>query len=204
MNPLEQQFELESLRTSLEEAKFLLSKKESEMVQLRTDFETKLRIASSRLNSLQEQYDLLLADYHRLVKLNHELEDRLLSTLETVTLETTMLSKELESTTHQLKNCENELSAVVAERDRLKEDCSTAVSLLQANPSHFVPASKVRNNAHSSSYDALSHHQPLSLSPAFLPTFPPVGLSSAFHVDSHRDQNRTDWFQPNKSNPSSR
>lgn len=187
-------------RANPDDANVLLSKKPSAIAHSSTDFETKLELESSRIHSLQEQYDLLLASHHRLIKLNHELEDRLLSTLETVNSETLRLSKELESATNRLRSCEKELSAVTAERDRLKEDCSTAVSLLQANPDHFVPViSKVNNKAYSSSPDTINGRKPLSLSPAFLPTFPPVGLPSAFHIGSLSYQSGTDWSAANKN-----
>ncbi|VDP74155.1 unnamed protein product [Schistosoma mattheei] len=80
----------------------------------------------------------LISSHQRLSKLNHELEERLLDTIEKSSTEIHQLTEELESTKNSLRTAQQTLNSIVEERDRCKEDCISAVKLLQANPNQFI------------------------------------------------------------------
>ncbi|KAF6778962.1 hypothetical protein AHF37_01470 [Paragonimus kellicotti] len=222
---LDSQHKLECLRACLEEARAAIDKKDAIIVEMEAE-RTK---SASEFENLRESYELLLADHHRLSKLNHELEARLLendrykedcaiavnllhtnpdqflpqtSKIELKNAEIKAISDELQTVKSRLQEHEKVLSCVSAERDRYKEDCAIAVNLLHTNPDQFLPqTSKLLSNLNKPGVkDAIpvrgDCEQPSSFFqfPAFLPTFPPVGLSSMMQMNSSVDKLRHSQF----------
>ncbi|KAF8570541.1 hypothetical protein P879_04045 [Paragonimus westermani] len=207
MDSLGSQHELECLRASLEEARASIDKKDAIIVEMEAE-RTK---SASRFENLRERYELLLADHHRLSKLNHELEARLLENIELKNAEMKAISDELQTAKSRLQEHEKALSCVSAERDRYKEDCAVAVNLLQTNPDQFLPqTSRLLSNLNKPGVKNeipvrgdCEQPSPIFQFSAFLPTFPPVGLSSIIQLNSSADQLRRSQFgSPNSLNES--
>ncbi|KAF7257131.1 hypothetical protein EG68_05990 [Paragonimus skrjabini miyazakii] len=198
MDSLDSQHKLECLRACLEEARAAIDKKDAIIVEMEAE-RTK---SASEFENLRERYELLLADHHRLSRLNHELEARLLENIELKNTEIKAISDELQTMKSRLQEHEKALSCVSAERDRYKEDCAVAVNLLHTNPDQFLPqTSKLLSNLNKPGVKNetpvrgdCEQPSPLFQFPAFLPTFPPVGLSSMIQLNSSADQLRRSQF----------
>ncbi|OON21479.1 hypothetical protein X801_02626, partial [Opisthorchis viverrini] len=139
MELLDLQHENEDLRARLQAATQAIDKKALEFIDLEKKLEEERGIMTCELEKLRERYDRLLSNHHRLSKINHELEARLLETIDAKNTEKKFLCDELEAAKSKLADCERRLSIVSAERNRYKDDCSVAVNLLQTNPDQFLP-----------------------------------------------------------------
>ncbi|KAG5451718.1 Tight junction-associated protein 1 [Clonorchis sinensis] len=220
MELLDLQHENEDLRARLQAATQAIDKKALEFIDLEKKLEEERGRMTCELEKLRERYDRLLSNHHRLSKLNHELEARLLETIDAKNAEKKVLCDELEATKSKLADCERRLSVVSAERNRYKDDCSVAVNLLQTNPDQFLPqnpklqqvlrGTASRNSDESRANGDCAEPSIVPLFPAFLPTFPPIGLSSMLDLDGSTGPNAprshiqgTDTYKiPNSSTPS--
>ncbi|VDP99723.1 unnamed protein product [Trichobilharzia regenti] len=121
----------------------------------------------------------------------------------------------MESTKNALRHSQQSLNIITQERDRCKEDCISAVRLLQANPNQFLselprPASpsnedkQILSNLNSgdcsqgASSSSISSHR-TSIFSTFLPTFPPVGLFNGLQMESN-SYNVCNNNNPNNNN----
>ncbi|TGZ62122.1 hypothetical protein CRM22_007627 [Opisthorchis felineus] len=139
MELLDLQHENEDLRARLQAATQAIDKKALEFIDLEKKLEEERGRMTCELEKLRERYDRLLSNHHHLSKINHELEARLLETIDAKNTEKKFLCDELEAAKSKLADCERRLSVVSAERNRYKDDCSVAVNLLQTNPDQFLP-----------------------------------------------------------------
>ncbi|CAH8292326.1 unnamed protein product, partial [Schistosoma turkestanicum] len=157
----------------------------------------------------------LVSSHQRLSKLNHELEEKLLDIIEKSSTEIQQLTEELESTKNSLRKAQHTLNCLIEERDRCKEDCISAVKLLQENPNQFVselPPSEssspdkieiltnLSNGDCSQGTNNSSFSNNTSIFSTFLPTFPPVGLFTGIQMENNlqilqkNSLNNTDSF----------
>ncbi|TPP60409.1 NAD-dependent deacetylase sirtuin 4 [Fasciola gigantica] len=187
MDNLDLHHEIERLCSELREANDSIARKDEEVVAAETKFhEDNVRL-STELSKLRERYERLLSNHQHLSKLNHELEAKLLQTIENTTVEKKAMTDEVEAMNTRLAEAELQLSLVKAERDRYKEDCAIAVSLLQANPDKFYPQSfqPLSSTGNGRTCPGNDYMQPSTGHfPTFLPTFPPIDLSSMIPLKS--------------------
>ncbi|CAH8501700.1 unnamed protein product [Heterobilharzia americana] len=138
MDSLYYQCEIESLRSDLTTAHSIATELEAKLNDLRTKYDTDCCNYEEKIQILTERHERLVSSHQRLSKLNHELEEKLLDTIEKSTSEIQQLTEELESTKNSLRQAQKSLNATTQERDRCKEDCISAVRLLQTNPNLFL------------------------------------------------------------------
>uniref|UniRef100_A0A5K4FCX6 Uncharacterized protein n=1 Tax=Schistosoma mansoni TaxID=6183 RepID=A0A5K4FCX6_SCHMA len=197
---LDCQHELEDLRSNLATANSLIAELETKLSDLRMKYDTDCCKYEEKIQILTERHERLISSHQRLSKLNHELEERLLDTIEKSSTEIQQLTEELESTKHSLRTAQQTLNSIVEERDRCKEDCISAVKLLQENPNQFIselppiespPPDKIHILTNLSNGDCShgAHNSPFSSSASifstFLPTFPPVGLFTGIQMENN-------------------
>nr|CAH8841460.1 unnamed protein product [Trichobilharzia regenti] len=227
MDSLDYQYEVESLRSNLLTANSVATELEAKLNDLRMKYDTDCCKYEEKLQILTERYERLMSSHQRLSKLNHELEEHLLNTIEKSTSEIQQLTEELESTKNALRHSQQSLNIITQERDRCKEDCISAVRLLQANPNQFLselprpsyrdiawniwfyasPSNEdkqILSNLNSgdcsqgASSSSISSHR-TSIFSTFLPTFPPVGLFNGLQMESN-SYNVCNNNNPNNNN----
>lgn len=181
MDDLDLHHEIERLCSALREANDSIARKDVEIATIEAKFHEDNERLSIELSRLRERYDRLLANHQHLSKLNHELEAKLLQTIENTTTEKKVMADQVEAMKTRLAEAERQLALIKSERDRYKEDCSIAVNLLQTNPDKFYPQcyQSLPSAGIDPSCPTREPSQPTAARfPTFLPTFPPICLSS--------------------------
>ncbi|KAL5112360.1 hypothetical protein TcWFU_006648 [Taenia crassiceps] len=133
---------------------------------------------------IREKYERLLESHNQLLKLNSELEERLLTAVETLQKERAELNSQISILRGKLAESGETIKCLTTACDSYKNDCKVATELLHADPSRFLP---INPDHHHSS---LLKHRGKSSTPSdehlltapthyLLPTtFPPIALYS--------------------------
>ncbi|KAH8862056.1 Brain-enriched guanylate kinase-associated protein [Schistosoma japonicum] len=200
MDSLNYRYELENLRSNLTTANSVVAELETKFDDLRIKYDTDCCKYEEKIQVLTERHERLVSSHQRLSKLNHDLEEKLLNIIEKSTTEIQQLTDELESTKSSLRKAQQTLNAITEERDRCKEDCISAVKLLQANPDKFLSELPRNESPSSDEVQVLTNlsngdcsqgtSNPSFLNTdfffsTFLPTFPPVGLFTGMHMENN-------------------
>ncbi|XP_022250440.1 tight junction-associated protein 1-like isoform X1 [Limulus polyphemus] len=86
----------------------------------------------------QEKYQRLHESHKKLQKVNQGLEDKLLKIVDKYETEKAALTRDLSDMTTKLVEARFTITELEEENDQYRNDCNTAVQLLQCKPSNFV------------------------------------------------------------------
>ncbi|XP_055329288.1 brain-enriched guanylate kinase-associated protein-like [Paramacrobiotus metropolitanus] len=87
---------------------------------------------------LLEKYNRLLESHHRLLKVNQNLEDKLLKVVTNCEEQKAEMKNKMEAMQERMINAELRSEQLEEENVRYRRDCNLALSLLQCNPAGFV------------------------------------------------------------------
>ncbi|VUZ47786.1 unnamed protein product [Hymenolepis diminuta] len=167
----------------------------------------------NRTETHREKYERLLEEHKKIVKLNSEMEDKLLTLVESIQKERAEFVKTIGELKKKCSDSEATINSLIASCESYKRDCLIATELLHADPSHFLPVNPDTSTFPSKREDRLStsseDHLLSNTSHFFVPsTFPPIGMYSIdplFHphssVGSSNDDSAT-VSDVNESKPS--
>ncbi|OQV18094.1 hypothetical protein BV898_07865 [Hypsibius exemplaris] len=98
--------------------------------------EDSLSLSDTRL--ITEKYNRLLESHHKLLRVNQNLEDKLLRVVTSCEEQKEAMKTEISSLTEQLDFYKSQSERLEVENVKYREDCLLAIQLLQCNPSNFV------------------------------------------------------------------
>ncbi|GAU98323.1 hypothetical protein RvY_09484 [Ramazzottius varieornatus] len=87
---------------------------------------------------LLEKYNRLLESHHKLLRVNQNLEDKLIKVVTTCEEQKTKMKEELDSLRERLSAQESRTRQLESENVKYRDDCLLAIQLLQCNPSAFL------------------------------------------------------------------
>ncbi|VDK31607.1 unnamed protein product [Taenia asiatica] len=160
---------------------------------------------------IREKYERLLESHNQLLKLNSELEERLLIAVETLQKERAELNGQLSILGGKLAESEETIKRLTTACDSYKNDCKVATELLHADPSRFLPINpdhhrslvslpfKYRGKSSTSSDEHLLTAPTHYLLPT---TFPPIALYSTEQPALSQPPNATPPPQSTDCKPS--
>ncbi|XP_014675649.1 PREDICTED: tight junction-associated protein 1-like, partial [Priapulus caudatus] len=90
------------------------------------------------LQALQSKYDRLIESHRKIQKVNQNLEEKVLKIVDQCETEKSTLNNEVTILSGKLLDAKVTLCDLEDENERLRNDCSLAVQLLQCKPSNFV------------------------------------------------------------------
>ncbi|KAA0193599.1 hypothetical protein FBUS_08639, partial [Fasciolopsis buskii] len=108
--------EIERLCSALREANDSIARKDVEIATIEAKFHEDNERLSTEMSKLRERYDRLLANHQHLSKLNHELEAKLLQTIENTTTEKKVMADHVAAMKARLAEVEDQLALIKAER----------------------------------------------------------------------------------------
>ena len=129
---------------------------------------------NNELESIRERYLKLIESHGELQKQNSLLEDRLLTIVENYSEEKSKFEHDLLHAKQQIVELTNTVNELEFEKQRYKNDCNLAVSLLHQHPNEFIPNNTPNQTQHT----------------VIVPTFPPT-FATALYVNDNRRQAET-------------
>ncbi|KAH9285529.1 hypothetical protein ECG_00470 [Echinococcus granulosus] len=160
------------------------SRLKAELASIAKTHQEDLAREKNETDMIRDKYERLLESHNQLLKLNSELEERLLVAVETLQKERAKLNSQLSILGEKLAESEETIKRLTTACDSYKNDCKVATELLHADPSRFLPInsdrhfslpSKHRDKSSTSSEEALLAAPTHYLLPT---TFPPIALYS--------------------------
>nr|CDS27011.1 Brain enriched guanylate kinase associated [Hymenolepis microstoma] len=166
----------------------------------------------NRMEAYREKYERLLEEHRKVVRLNAELEDKLLTMVESIQKERTEFAVKLTELKEKCAESDETIKRLAASCESYKRDCLIATELLHNDPSHFLPVDSNNSTFSSKREDRLSTSSEAHLlsnpSHFLMPsTFPPIAMYSmdpSFHSHSSIGSNNGDSAEVpgvNKSKP---
>lgn len=130
--------EIEELRSKLIKCQNQSSQMEREFIEHQQSAENEISKLQDELAKFRDRYDRLYESHKKLQKLNHNLEDKLLTLVGQFNTSKAKLQTEVDNLTAQLRDAKIVICELEEECERYCNDCNIAVQLLQNDPSNFV------------------------------------------------------------------
>lgn len=130
--------QIAELHSQLQRSGSHIASIEHELMDSKQAMDLELIKTKEDLNRLRERYDRLLESHKRMQKINHDLEDKLLTLVNQFEMDKLALQKELSTMMNKLVDARMLISELDQESEKYRADCNTAVQLLQCKPSNFV------------------------------------------------------------------
>ncbi|VDD79495.1 unnamed protein product [Mesocestoides corti] len=108
----------------------------TEMVKIHETEMAKERLETEKYRM---RFERLTEDHSKLSKLNAELEEKLLTAVESLQTEKALLLDELNTLKKKFAEAEKRIKDLTVECETYKKDCRVAAELLHADPSQFLP-----------------------------------------------------------------
>jgi len=137
-NNLDLHHEIEELRAAVKDSSAKLTQAESEFSCAREYADSEAARLTEELAKLRDRYERLLDSHKKMQRVNHNLEEKLLSIVTKCETEKRSMEEEVSQLTSKLVDAKVSISDMEEENERYRSDCNMAVKLLQCKPSNFV------------------------------------------------------------------
>uniref|UniRef100_A0A5K3EH95 TBD domain-containing protein n=1 Tax=Mesocestoides corti TaxID=53468 RepID=A0A5K3EH95_MESCO len=184
----------ENMEQQLLVAKSENSRLNAQLTEMVKIHETEMAKERLETEKYRMRFERLTEDHSKLSKLNAELEEKLLTAVESLQTEKALLLDELNTLKKKFAEAEKRIKDLTVECETYKKDCRVAAELLHADPSQFLPIN-VGNSSSRPHLNSASSDDPLLPTPAhyLLPTtFPPIALYSSEPLNPPPRDNKGD------------
>ncbi|GFO27474.1 tight junction-associated protein 1 [Plakobranchus ocellatus] len=130
--------QIAELHSQLQRSGAHITSIEHELMDSKQAMDLELIKTKEDLSRLRERYDRLLESHKRMQKINHDLEDKLLTLVNQFEVDKLALQKELSTMMNKLVDARILINELDEESEKYRMDCNMAVQLLQCKPSNFV------------------------------------------------------------------
>lgn len=137
-NSLDLHGEIEQLKSEISKHKSRASQLEVEITETRAKADQDAAKLQDELAKLRERYDRLLDSHKKMQKVNNNLEDKLITVVESLHKEKDELFDNVGILTSKLSDAAALIEELEDRCVRYQTDCNVAVQLLQCRPSEFV------------------------------------------------------------------
>ncbi|XP_074659429.1 brain-enriched guanylate kinase-associated protein-like [Tubulanus polymorphus] len=137
-NSLDLHHQIEELRSKLLQNNSHIGQLETDFESRRLDYDFEIGKLQDELVKLRDRYDRLYESHKKLSRVNQGLEEKLLSAVSRFENEKTNLQKEIAGLTSRMVDARMTICDLEDECERFRNDCNTAVQLLQCKPSNFI------------------------------------------------------------------